>query len=392
MENTKQLQSPLDETPFYALLAIGLIFAVLVTAGWGAILNGEFNFSGIWQIIGLAGGLVIAGVAIMMAKAVAKERMKTKRLLKYNNFSTLAAYFFLLFILSSVGTMNTLYRFINQGTAVSTIVTTTIGQLNALESRAEVTLTTPKTEEKKVKVGDIRKDFEFELTNPINCGMGPVALKHFAILQSELPTLVRLSDVNTVNDCAKAKILKINYGEKIDNALDSFLSVNYPQERIKISKLEEIKEKVAEQIVQLAELKNDTAGIQSANVYQPALQKSWDVYQKYAAYVNSEYTRGSNNNSQLKGANLLPETIVNPDIQTLKENKGISILKILLKQWYSIDSLLIFVLAISLDLMICTAYLSHLKNDAELSVQSPSSTRNIEKSRIRDLHDEQSIS
>ena len=118
------------------------------------------------------------------------------------------------------------------------------------------------------------------------------------------------------------------------------------------------------------------------------MQKSWDVYQKYVVYVNNEHSRGRNNNAELQGATLLSENIVNPDIQTLKENKGISILKILLKQWNSIDTLLIVTLALALDLFLCTAYLSHLRNDAELIAQSPSATKNMEKSRIKDLHDE----
>jgi len=388
MENTEQLQSPLDETPFYALLAIGLVFAVLVTAGWGEILNAEFNFSGYSRLIGICGGVVISGVSIVMAKAVAKERIKNKSLFNFNNFSTVSAYFCLLFVFSSVGTMNTLYRFFNQGTAVSAIVTTTIGHLNALEAKAEVALTTPKINQKRIKVGDIRRDFYFELTNELNCGMGPVALKHFIALQRELPTLVRLSDANTVNDCAKAKILKTNYGKKIDDALDSFLSINYPEEKTKISKLREIKEKLAQQTDQLTILKNDAAKTQRSDIYQPILQKSWDVYQKYVVYVNNELASISANSSQPQRTALLQENIVNSDIQTLTENKGITVLKLLLKQWNSIDSILVFVLAIVLDLIMCTAYLAHLRNNAELISQLPPLPGQRNNARITELLDD----
>lgn len=381
MEQNEEFQPLIDETPFYALLAIGSVFTVLVAAGWGAILNGEFNFSGPWKIIGLCCGIAIAGVSVMMAKAVAKERIKNKDQLRFNNVSAAAAYFCLLFIFSSVGTMNTLYRFLAQGEAVHAIITTTIGHLYVLEASAETILATPKIDQKRNKVKEIRIKFNFELTNIFNCGMGPVALKHFITLQAELPALVRLTaDANTVNNCKEATKIQDEYNRYIDESLQSFLDANYQEEKTKQTKLKEIKELLDEQIKQLGALQQDTTKMQISDLYQPALQKSWDAYQKHVVYINNEFSKGG-------VTTRLPEVIVNKDIQTLKENKGITIIELLIKQWDSIRSIGIFIVAITVDLIMCIAYLTHLKNNEILIVSSRRLKKDEQSSRIKDLID-----
>ena len=86
--------------PLLAAFGIGLIFMWLVGYGWYRTFN-SWTGNG---YISIPIGIIFSLIAATLALAIAKERTTNS-----DNISTAVSYFFILILLSALGTINTLY-------------------------------------------------------------------------------------------------------------------------------------------------------------------------------------------------------------------------------------------------------------------------------------------
>lgn len=188
-----------SKAPLFALIAVGMLFSWIVGYGW-------FRTFTTWGNDGLAylAGIGFPIIGIALAWAIAHERRK-------GSIGIPAGFFCILFIISALGTINTLF-FQMQGLIVmqGEIETARTSLVN-LNERAKQLLATPEHESYVKKVQDRWNLVKDEIENEQRCGQGPEAAKRIAELQEVLPAFRPLSG----GGCAYTKALTARYGETI---------------------------------------------------------------------------------------------------------------------------------------------------------------------------------
>lgn len=190
-----------NKTALFALIGLTIIFVWIVGYGW-------FRTFTTWGEPVLAWGVafLLPVIAVTLAWAIANERRINPK-----SLAIPAAYFFILFILSALGTINTLF-FNMQGLKVMQAELESFrAHAVKLKERGKQTLSTPTFEEFQRRVLEKWGPLKAEILNPQRCGQGPEALERIKELQKELPAFKTMSG----GGCAHAKELVGHYEEAI---------------------------------------------------------------------------------------------------------------------------------------------------------------------------------
>lgn len=192
-----------DRPALIALIGILIIFVAIVGRGW----HGLFNPFGL--PIAILVGLVVALIASSLAYAIAIEHVQNPQAK-----STAAAYFFVLFNISALGTVNAMFLTF-QGTNV----------LREESQRAESTIAKFKGiaanefkprllgyDEFKSLVENKKDKLIQEILDPLNCGQGVLANRYAQELQILLPNF-RLSGAKA--NCQNASVVAGEYEKSI---------------------------------------------------------------------------------------------------------------------------------------------------------------------------------
>ena len=188
--------------PLLAAFGIGLIFMWLVGYGWYRTFN-SWTGNG---YISIPIGIIFALIAATLALAIAKERTTNS-----DNVSTAVSYFFILILLSALGTINTLYFNVSGVSIAQNEIKNAIDKVNNLKNRAPSILDTPDYDEWKRRVESAQLALFQEIDNPQLCGQGPEAIKRIAELQGLLPAFRQMAGAS----CDKKDLLKSHYKEII---------------------------------------------------------------------------------------------------------------------------------------------------------------------------------
>ena len=260
------IRSTADGTAFYALVCLIPIFVVVVTYGWTNILKPVLPVdSPIDTILALIAGLFLALVGVVLAKIIAADRIQVLlegagKLTLKAWFARCWAYFLVLVVISALGTARTFFSVSQASDVLRAELSATDGKLRDLQVAINKLLATPeydaKAEEytvKRSKVLSLVKQFETEMqrvkddelaklnskraridnlwaqfvseaTNPLNCGFGQEASKHFRELNLVLGegSLKPLSG-NTTNCKITAEAIEKNIKPVFEKAKESVL-------------------------------------------------------------------------------------------------------------------------------------------------------------------------
>ena len=259
--------------PLLAAFGIGLIFMWLVGYGWYRTFN---SWTGN-EFVAIPVGIVFALIAATLALAIAKERTVNPTIT-----STVLSYFFILILLSALGTINTLY-FNFSGVSISkNEIKNAIEKVSTLKNRAPILLATPEYDEWKRKVERSGNALSDEIDNPKLCGQGPEAMKRIAELQVLLPSFRQMAGAG---GCEKRDLLKSHYKEIILKQIE--LSENNLKSKPKLDAKVYI-EKNSQQIIDaLTELQRESNAVSDIKKVQEQLENASSNFGKLKDLIES---------------------------------------------------------------------------------------------------------
>jgi hypothetical protein len=240
------MQAKSHKIPLLAACGIGLIFCWLVGYGWYRTFNSWIGNEYIATFV----GMIFAIIATILALAIAKEQAD-----KNNRISITLSYFFILFLLSSLGTINTLYFNVSGVQISHNAVKNAIEVVGALKNRVPSLLPTPEFDTWVRKVSSAQEALSQEIDNPKLCGQGPEALKRISELQNLLPSFRTLAG----SGCDKNEQLKIQYNEIISKQIQ--LSENYQKAQASLEAKKYINDTSTQLDAKLSELLADTKSV-----------------------------------------------------------------------------------------------------------------------------------
>jgi len=208
----------ISSIPFLALSGISLIFCWLVGYGWYRTFNSWTGSDNLAIVI----GLFVALIANVLALAIAKERHSNP-----DDKGTVFSYFFVLILLSSLGTINTLYFNISGISIAQNDIKGAIEKVSELKDKTPIILSTPAYDEWKNKVDIAWLSLQAEIRNPKLCGQGPEALKRIGELQILLPSFKVMAGSA---GCDRTDQLISEYGNTIEKQKE--LSKEYQNAKI----------------------------------------------------------------------------------------------------------------------------------------------------------------
>lgn len=343
MKHNARSQS--DTTALYVLITMIGVFVVLVANGWSKFLLNEPLFAS-YPILAYLGGLAVAGIGVILAKGVASERLRISAEADPKFKNTWLAYFFVLFIFSSIGTMNFLFTTFRATNTVEDTIGRTVLGLRELEIKCKAALPTPELDKKRIVVRAIFDRFSAEIRNPVICGMGAVSLKHFNDLKQALPNLIQPANLGSGQNCSKVDDLVKSYGIATENALKEWVNVNLVEERSNEGLLNKFESNIRPLVADLERIQAKQA--KGPDEYRPALTKAWNAYKDMLSEAEQKSKRTLD----------APRTLEDPRIADI--GRFITVLILLLSQWSDPMSYLIFSLAILVDVVLIMAYGRHL--------------------------------
>ena len=258
MNGNRDSANSSNSVAILALLSLLPVFVFVISNGWQSILapfinvseNSTVNSAAAW-----AAGIAISLVAVVLAWGVASERARL-RIDKSARFTWLA-YLGVLIVLSSLGTMNWLFKVLEAPTFLKEATESTQAKLTQLDQLALNGIKLSKTDELRAEQDQEKRElqtereqlenyydsatlkasaepdkfkkqilglfdsFESEVRNPLKEGCGEVARGYLQEIQAKLPDL-RLPS----GDCRRADpdVMLKAYREAIIKALDNWAS------------------------------------------------------------------------------------------------------------------------------------------------------------------------
>lgn len=204
-----------DRPAALALIGISALAFGILGYGWHAF------FSSLGIFLSSLLGLIIAAIALALAYAIATERVQQP-----HSRTTAAAYFFVLFNISALGTTNAMFVMF-QSTNIFREqyeqAKSAVAQLHEASAKA---LGTPEYERFEAQVMASWASLRAEIENPVLCGQGPVAQQRAAELRALLPDFRPLA---TVGGCAGNQSLIAAYDKQIKELITR--SPQYTQSR-----------------------------------------------------------------------------------------------------------------------------------------------------------------
>ena len=259
--------------PLLAAFGIGLIFMWLVGYGWYRTFN---SWTGN-EFVAIPVGIVFALIAATLALAIAKERAVNP-----GQISTVFSYFFILVLLSALGTINTLY-FNFSGVSISqNEIKNAIEKVSILKNRAPNILATPEYDEWVRKVESSGNALSDEIDNPKLCGQGPEAMKRIAELQVLLPSFRQMAGAG---GCEKRDLLKAHYKEIISKQIE--LSENNLKAKPKLEAKIYIEKNAQKIIDALTELQREVNAVSDIKRVQKELEDASSNFGKLKDLMGS---------------------------------------------------------------------------------------------------------
>lgn len=269
-----------NSASFYALISLIVIFLFIITYGWSTMLSPvialphdwpEF-LSPIFTLLRYLAGIAIALGGIVLGKAVAAERIRIASEDQPKFTNTWKAYFFLLLVISALGTMNTMFMQTQQSTVLADVISKTRNHLQQLKFKVDEKLATPAYDQQRADIAQLFGNFEKELRNPANCGFGAQSNLRFRELQAVLPKLKPLAlgsgaceNVGALISAYKDTVFKLT-----DDLPDPITKKRFSQKKLFISKIEKT-------IVDIEEMKVKNANL-SKDAAMPVLTTAWNIY------------------------------------------------------------------------------------------------------------------
>jgi hypothetical protein len=251
--------------PLLAAFGIGLIFMWLVGYGWYRTFN-SWTGNG---FISIPVGILFALIAATLALAIAKERTSNPE-----QIATATSYFFILILLSALGTINTLYFNVSGVSIAQNEIKHAIEKVNTLRNRAPTLLATPEYDDWKRRVESAQVALFDEIDNPRLCGQGPEALKRIAELQALLPSFRQMAG----GGCDKQDLLKSHYKEIISKQVE--LSDKNLKSRAKLDAKLFIEQTAKEANDSLTKLLSETTSVSDISLVKVELEKVSSVFSK----------------------------------------------------------------------------------------------------------------
>lgn len=200
---SRRSQSAAGEKPaLLALIAVAVIFLVVVGRGWQTL----FWSQGLLAST-LLGGLV-AIIALTLAYAIGSERVH-----KSGVRGIALAYFFFLFNISALGTINAMFVMFQSSNVFRDEVQRSLEAVVALRDSAVKVLDTSDYDKFRISINEKWRNLRAELENPALCGQGPVAAARIAELQAVLPSFRLLAGSGR---CERIPALVAAYEKQVD--------------------------------------------------------------------------------------------------------------------------------------------------------------------------------
>jgi len=165
-----------------ALIGIVILFIAIVGKGWQGLFSTQ-SF-GLSVIV----GVIIALIATSLAYAIANERVTHSR---WN--SAAWAYFFFLFNISALGTINAMFATFQSANILRSEIERATASTVKLRDLGLAQLATPASEQLTSEVAARWKNLKAEIENPMRCGQGQEAIRRANELQQVLPTFRMLA-------------------------------------------------------------------------------------------------------------------------------------------------------------------------------------------------------
>jgi small-conductance mechanosensitive channel len=123
------MESKSSKIPLIAAIGVCIIFSWLVGYGWYRTFNSWTGSVPLAIFI----GFIFAAIAVTLSLAIAKQRVQNPK-----NISTVFSYFFILILLSALGTINTLYFNVSGARIVQDEIKGAIQKINTLKNNNSV--------------------------------------------------------------------------------------------------------------------------------------------------------------------------------------------------------------------------------------------------------------
>lgn len=190
-----------DVPALLALFGIAMLFLFIVTRGWQNLLSNYGSY------ISIIAAFLIAFVAVVLSWAIASERVinPLKR-------STALAYFFILFNISALGTVNAMLVMFQSNNVFREEIDKAADAIVGLRDYGKRSIDTKNYDEFRSSINDKWRNLKSELENPVMCGQGPVASARIVELQQYLPNFRTLAGSGR---CEKITALIISYDSQI---------------------------------------------------------------------------------------------------------------------------------------------------------------------------------
>jgi hypothetical protein len=269
-----------NKVSFYALICLIIIFLIIITYGWSTMLAPAISrpidwpdfLDYIFLTLRYLAGAAIGIAGVILAKAVAAERIRinSEEIPKFTN--TWKAFFAVLLIISALGTMNTIFMQTQQTSLLGDVISKTRTHLQKLKFKIEENLTTPYYDKQRAEIEQQFANFEKELRNPANCGFGAQSNMRFRELQQALPNLKPLAlgsgacqNVDALINAYKETVTRLS-----DDLPDPATKKRYKQRILFASNLQSSIDTIEDLKVKSANLDKGTA--------LPILTSAWNNY------------------------------------------------------------------------------------------------------------------
>ena len=252
-----------DKAALLALLGIIAIFVFIVGRGWQTLFGGY----GIW--LSLSAGGVVAVIATALCYAIASERV-----FHPEAKATALAYFFVLFNISALGTINAMFLMFQSSNIVRDHVDAAIESVVSLRDVGASGIDTTEHDAFRASVNERWRNLKAELENPQLCCQGAVAAARIEELQLLLPSFRALAGGGR---CEKVPLLIASYQKQIDEL------VSQSPVYLKSRKNLELKARIASQSDQLLEELNLIGKTVSGNFTLTEVKaRLFDVSEKFS--------------------------------------------------------------------------------------------------------------
>lgn len=378
-KNSNDISELSNSTSFYALVCMVIIFVVIVTYGWSTMLTPIIALPAGWTpyldplftLLRYAVGFAIAMVGVTLGKAVAAEQMRISAEATPKFKNTWWAYFAVLLFISSLGTMNTMFMQTQQTSVLGEVISQTTKSLQKLKAKVDENLSTPAYDQQRTDIKQLFSNFEKELRNPANCGMGAQANKRFQELQAVLPKLKPLAIGSGA--CKNVDKLIEDYQDTVDKLL-----IDLPNQQVKkrYQQRLSITDKIDEQIANIENLKVQNTSLDKS-VALPVLNASWSFYaqalQEAELLANADFR--------------LPTEIVNKNAQGM--GNITQILPLLISHLDNPLTYLIFFAAVIFDIFLIQFFSRYLHGLDLVREESPyTASSNLNSSRASNLFED----